>query len=133
MVEGAPLLRAYMGKTRIEGSNPSLSANFPTHVYRILRAPDWREFQSRGTFEGTAIDVRDGFIHLSARKQVATTAAVHFCNEADLIVLEIDTARSGAALRWEPSRDGELFPHFYGVLPLSAVARAVTLEEFANV
>lgn len=27
MVEGAPLLRAYMLKTRIEGSNPSLSAN----------------------------------------------------------------------------------------------------------
>jgi hypothetical protein len=26
VVEGAPLLRAYMGKTRIEGSNPSLSA-----------------------------------------------------------------------------------------------------------
>jgi hypothetical protein len=30
VVEGAPLLRAYMGKTRIEGSNPSLSAtNLP--------------------------------------------------------------------------------------------------------
>ena len=26
MVEGAPLLRAYGGKTSIEGSNPSLSA-----------------------------------------------------------------------------------------------------------
>ena len=28
MVEGAPLLRAYMLKTRIEGSNPSLSASY---------------------------------------------------------------------------------------------------------
>ena len=30
MVEGAPLLRAYGGKTSIEGSNPSLSAKYKT-------------------------------------------------------------------------------------------------------
>ena len=27
----------------------------------------------------------------------------------------------GAALKWEPSRGGALFPHFSGVLPLTAV------------
>ena len=27
----------------------------------------------------------------------------------------------GAALKWEPSRDGALFPHLYGALPLTAV------------
>ena len=27
MVEGTPLLREHLGKTRIEGSNPSVSAN----------------------------------------------------------------------------------------------------------
>jgi uncharacterized protein (DUF952 family) len=27
----------------------------------------------------------------------------------------------GEALKWEPSRGGELFPHLYAALPLSAV------------
>ena len=30
MAEGGALLRRYTGKTRIEGSNPSHSANYPT-------------------------------------------------------------------------------------------------------
>ncbi|MBR84005.1 MAG: hypothetical protein CMF66_08865 [Magnetovibrio sp.] len=32
------------------------------------------------------------------------------------------------ALKWEPSRDGQLFPHLYGDLPLSAVRRVDPLE-----
>ena len=36
MVEGAPLLRAYMHKMRIEGSNPSLSANIE-RVWKLTR------------------------------------------------------------------------------------------------
>jgi uncharacterized protein (DUF952 family) len=33
----------------------------------------------------------------------------------------------GAALKWEPSRGGALFPHLYGPLPISAVAQAWNL------
>ncbi len=37
--------------------------------------------------------------------------------------MAVDAASLGAALRWEKSRGGALFPHLYGPLPLSA-ARA---------
>ena len=30
-------------------------------------------------------------------------------------------AAAGVALRWEPSRGGDLFPHLYAPLPLAAV------------
>jgi uncharacterized protein (DUF952 family) len=33
----------------------------------------------------------------------------------------VDADALGAALKYEPSRGGALFPHLYGTLPLSAV------------
>ena len=81
--------------------------------------------QASGAFHGSAQDLRDGFIHLSAREQVPGTIERHFAGETGLVVLEIDAARLGDALRWEPSRDGVPFPHLYGVLMLDAVVGRV--------
>jgi uncharacterized protein (DUF952 family) len=36
-------------------------------------------------------------------------------------LIAIDADLLGEALRYEPSRGGDLFPHLYGHLPLSAV------------
>ena len=33
----------------------------------------------------------------------------------------VEAARLGARLRWEKSRDGALFPHLFGSLPLKFV------------
>ncbi len=39
MAEGAPLLREYVGKTCIEGSNPSDSAKIVSNWFQALRTP----------------------------------------------------------------------------------------------
>jgi uncharacterized protein (DUF952 family) len=62
-------------------------------------------------FSGSDADLRDGFIHLSTREQLEGTLASHFAGEAGLILLEIRTDAVHAALKWEPSRGGTLFPH----------------------
>jgi len=98
-------------------------------VYKVLRAAEWREAQARGAIAGSADDLRDGFIHLSTHSQLPGTLARHFSGETGLVVLEIAADRVDAGLKWEPSRDGALFPHFYGVLPLHAVIR--TREDLA--
>jgi uncharacterized protein (DUF952 family) len=72
-------------------------------------------------FEGSGIDRRDGYIHVSPAAQAQETARLHFKGAADLVVLEIDAAALGAALVWEPSRGGQLFPHLYGKLPADRV------------
>ena len=36
-------------------------------------------------------------------------------------------AEEACALRWEPARGGDLFPHLYGALPLTAVKSIVAL------
>ena len=97
-------------------------------VYKVLRASEWREAQARGAIAGSADDLRDGFIHLSTRGQLQGTLARHFGGETGLVVLEIASDRLNDGLRWEPSRDGALFPHFYGVLPLDAVVRTMEGE-----
>ena len=96
------------------------------HVYKVLRASEWQEAQTQGFIAGSADDLRDGFIHLSTRSQLAGTLERHFAGETGLVLLEIAADRLNADLKWEPSRDGALFPHLYGVLPLDAIMRTLS-------
>lgn len=90
-------------------------------IYKLLPASDWAAARSTGRYDGSAVDGRDGFIHLSGRDQVVETAARHFLGQTGLLLLAVDPDRLGVALRWEPSRGGALFPHLYGPLPVDAV------------
>jgi uncharacterized protein (DUF952 family) len=101
----------------------------PRTIYKICPCRTWEEARRIGSFRGSADDARDGYIHLSAPDQVAGTLARHFAGQADLVLIGVDTARLGPALRWEPSRGGALFPHLYGPLPTETVVseRVLTL------
>ncbi|GJD32048.1 hypothetical protein PMNALOAF_3313 [Methylobacterium adhaesivum] len=93
-------------------------------VYKICPRDLWAAAEARGRFTGAPVDVADGFIHFSTALQAAETAARHFSAVQDLVLVAVDAEALGAALRFEPSRGGDLFPHLYGDLPLAAV-RAV--------
>ena len=93
-------------------------------VYKILDRSAWEAAQRDGVFAGAEVDLRDGYIHLSTAAQAAETARLHFRDRADLVVLELKADDLGAALRWEPSRGGQMFPHLYGPLDPASV-RAV--------
>lgn len=92
----------------------------PTTIYKICSAEEWRDAERAGRYQGAPVDVRDGFIHFSTAAQVAETAARHFAGAAGLMLVAVDAGALGAALKWEPSRGGDLFPHLYGPLPLEA-------------
>lgn len=90
-------------------------------VYKICPKGLWRKAEAAGLFTGAPVDVADGFIHFSTASQVAETAARHFSGQDELLLIAVDAAALGAALRYEPSRGGALFPHLYGTLPIGAV------------
>ena len=90
-------------------------------IYKICAAALWREAERERRFRGAAVDARDGFIHFSTAAQAAETAAKHFAGAADLVLVAVDAGALGAALIWEPSRGGALFPHLYDALPLDVV------------
>ncbi len=92
-----------------------------TLIYKICSRALWDEAQAAGVFTGAPVDHRDGFIHFSTSAQVAETARRHFAGERDLVLVAVACEDLGDALRFEPSRGGDLFPHLYGALPLSAV------------
>ena len=90
-------------------------------IYKICPDGLWREAEAAGVFHGAPVDTRDGFIHLSTAAQVRETAAKHFAGQDDLVLVAVDADALAPALRYEPSRGGDLFPHVYGPLPLAAV------------
>jgi uncharacterized protein (DUF952 family) len=92
-----------------------------TRLYKILPRGDWARAQASGAFEGSADDIRDGFVHLSTAAQAAETARRHFTGQGDLVVLAVEADQLGPALAWEPSRGGDLFPHLHGGLACTAV------------
>lgn len=94
-------------------------------IYKICTAREWSEAQSAGAFQGSAADLSDGFIHFSTAEQAAETARRHFAGQEGLVLVAVDAQALGPALKWEPSRGGDLFPHLYGTLATTA-ARSVT-------
>jgi uncharacterized protein (DUF952 family) len=93
----------------------------PMLIYKIFRRPEWDAFRAAGTTTGAPIDIADGYIHFSTAAQVAETAAKHFGNESDLVLLALNPDTLGDALKWEPSRGGALFPHLYRRLYLADI------------
>lgn len=104
----------------------------PERVYKILSPEAWAQARAHGVLALAGVDQRDGFVHLSAAGQVAGTLALHFTDAADLILVAYDTAKLGADLRWEASRDGALFPHFYGGLATSFATDAWKISRGAD-
>ena len=96
-------------------------------VYKLIDRAAWDAAAAAGSFDGSPVDARDGFIHFSTAAQVRETAARHFAGQADLLLIAVDAEALGAALRWEPSRGGDLFPHLYAPLPLAAVRSVAPL------
>jgi len=82
-------------------------------VYRIVPLAVWKA--KMDPLPLAEIDKSDGYIHLSTKQQVLTTANLYFAPETRPAVLCFEESIFGANLRWEAvaSRDGELFPHLY--------------------
>ncbi|MBP7000524.1 DUF952 domain-containing protein [Amaricoccus sp.] len=85
-------------------------------IYKLFRAAEMAELAAAGATRGAPVDRADGYVHLSTAAQVAETAARHFAREDGLWLLACDEAAMGNAIRWEPSRGGQLFPHLYRAL-----------------
>lgn len=93
-----------------------------TMIYHLAREAEWQKALASGVYEGSADDRRDGFLHFSNAEQVKVSAAKHRAGERDVRLVAIDDAVLGAALRWEVSRGGALFPHLYATLDPKSVA-----------
>ena len=89
-------------------------------VFKIVPRAEWEA--SSGDYHGSAHDRADGFLHFSSGPQLAETLRRYYAGQNDLMLIAVDPAALGGALKWEYSASrGEDFPHLYGVLLTSAV------------
>ena len=90
-------------------------------IFKICHSGEWREATRAGRYDGTAKDKQDGFLHFSTAEQLMGTLTRWYAEAQDLLLVAADAAALGDALKWEPSRDGALFPHLYATLSMTAV------------
>ncbi|MEM0984956.1 MAG: DUF952 domain-containing protein [Pseudomonadota bacterium] len=98
-----------------------------TRIYKALRPEEIAPSEAAG-IALTALDQADGFVHLSAADQIAETLARHLAGADGVLLLEYTAESFGNALKWEPSRGGDHFPHVYGAVPLDQARRRWTLD-----
>ena len=96
-------------------------------VYKVMTEAAFEACWSQGRFDGSADDLRDGFIHFSAAHQLDGTLAKFFARREGLMLLAVDPDRLGLDLKWETSRGGAPFPHLYAPLDLTTVLWAEPL------
>lgn len=98
---------------------PDLEAPPESALFHIAEPDEWDP--DAVAYTPGSLD-REGFIHLSAGRQVVATTERHYGGRAGLMLLEVETtALATDLLRWETAPHGEDYPHLYGPLPVSAV------------
>lgn len=90
-------------------------------IFKILRPEEWTAFKASGTFQGSPVDLQDGYIHFSTAQQTKETLARHFADAPRVAILAVNEEDVRTDLRWEPSRGGALFPHLFRPLALTEV------------
>jgi len=89
-------------------------------AYKLVDRAEWEAARAAGAYAGSAVDLADGYIHMSSAAQLAETARRHYAGRNDLLLVAVDLTVLGEALKWEASRGGDLFPHLFAPLPVSA-------------
>lgn len=90
-------------------------------IYKIVPEALWADALKAGVFHGAEVDKRDGYIHFSTGAQLGETVAEHFTGQTDLWIVAVDPQNLGESLKFEPSRNDDLFPHLYGKLEIADV------------
>ena len=102
-------------------------------VYKVFTESEWKIFKSTGKFEGSADDLRDGFIHLSTKDQLTGVIERFFSGVCPLNIAEFSASDFLERLKWEASASNEVYPHLYGASLFAAdITSFFTVAQFSE-
>lgn len=109
---------------------------FAESLYHIIDKNDWAHVSTEREYKPASL-AKDGFIHLSSKKQVVETAEIFFKGKHNLLLLKVDIPSNNRKLKWESALGGtstrkQLFPHYYAPLPLNYVTAVYRFEPNRN-
>lgn len=93
------------------------------YIYKVLRLDQWATFKVDDVFTGSPVDIQDGYIHMSCAAQLKETLDKWYSDQKQVALLQIEAAVIEADLKYEVSRGGAEFPHFFAELPMSSVRK----------
>tara|TARA_X000001036_G_scaffold376528_1_gene365908 strand:+ start:68 stop:370 length:303 start_codon:yes stop_codon:yes gene_type:complete len=97
-------------------------------IYKVFTEEENKLFIAKGYTKGSLADIKDGFIHLSEKDQLFETINRHFNHLKTIYVYSFFMESLDSNLKWEISRNGEYFPHYYGVLSLKDMIYFVKIK-----
>lgn len=99
-----------------------------TEVFHFADPEEWRAAQSSGSY--TPVGLADeGFIHAATQAQIPGVVDRHLRGRGPRVRLTLDSLALGEALQWEWSNaSGDIYPHVFGPIPLSAVIASVAFD-----
>jgi uncharacterized protein (DUF952 family) len=108
-------------------------------ILHITTHREWEKAQLEGEYTASSLN-SEGFIHCSTMKQTADTANIFFKGKNELMLLCIDEKKLRCKCKYEdPTGGGQhdpdvgnLFPHIYGPINLSAVIKVVDFPSDEN-
>ena len=94
-------------------------------IYHIVLPEIWEQVRNEPLYRHESL-AAEGFIHCSYEDQLEAVIERYYSDRDELVVLTIDTDKLTARLVAEPSTGGEIYPHIYGPLNMTAVVDAET-------
>ena len=92
-------------------------------VYKILTEDQLTSFIKSGKFDGTDLDKKDGYIHMSSnQEQIKRVRNKYYSDHPTVWLLHIDVTKLDN-LKYEPISSGDIYPHQYGKLYLDNVVK----------
>ena len=101
-------------------------------IYKVEKKKIWEEEKQKTTYNGSKIDKKDGFIHFSTKEQLQETLEKHYQGQTDLILIAVHSEELGEHLKWEPAREGALFPHLYAPLQKKHIVWEKPIEDISD-
>ena len=90
------------------------------HIYHIVLPEIWEHVRNDRLYGHESL-AAEGFIHCSYEHQLDGVIGRYYADRDKLVVLTIDPQKLSARLVAEPSTGGDIYPHIYGPLNMTAV------------
>ena len=108
-------------------------------IIHITTNKDWEKAKMNGKYSAPSL-LSDGFIHCSTIKQTTDTANIFFKGQNGLVLLCINEKKLQSECKYEdPAGGGQhdpnvgnLFPHIYGPINISAVIKILDFPTDEN-
>ena len=82
-------------------------------IYKVLTREQWATAETGGPVQAP-VDVSDSYVHFSTGPQLQDTLDKWFKGLEGCVLAGFDADDFGPSLKWEKSRNDDLFPHVYG-------------------